>query len=131
MGGKYTKYPRIAVLAKRESRLEDMFTRVANRRTMAHDSGALEAIGHAIEDVRREARMLRPQSEGELRAMELAGFLEEAPQNVAEGDNSFNLLRTSHQSRPLNFDTLGDSAATRFGIAGLSSHDDYGENSMP
>jgi len=129
--GRPRKYPRVEALTNRQRDLEDKFARITKRTDHTANDSALKAIGHAITNVRREAMLLRPKSEGELRALEQEGFLDEAPQGVTEGDSDFDLLRMSCQTKQLNFATLGHSIANRLGIAGSTCHDDYGENSQP
>ena len=119
---------RVDALVVRRDTLRVKFVRMSQSKGITNK--ALEEINDEIEKVITEARFLRPKDEKELRALEVAGFLEPAPLSVAEGDNSFDLMRT-FSPKSLNFDTKGHSYSTLIGTAGLSLHDDYSSDSRP
>jgi len=112
---------RVKALVARRDELDKEFKRMGT-------DGEMMAVERKAEALRREARAIRPRNEAELRALENAGFLDPAPQNIAEGDSSFRLLSNA---RPLNFDSDGHRWANRLSSAGPSSHDCYGTNSEP
>ena len=126
-------YPRVAALCARRKEIETRLKALEKkRRRTARDGVEITALRDEIRDMRHTANRMRPRTEGELRELENAGFLEPAMTTLGEGDASFDLMTSEQNLAPLNFDeNHWKEAVEHWDDNECWARDDYGPESMP